>query len=193
MPSNALQKWLGLRSASLDEIEDAHRAVGGAGPGRRTATMQINCAYAVLLSSQFQGFCRDLHEEAMDHLLATSVLPPLQILVRMNIQFGRKMDRGNPNSGNLGSDFGRLGLNFWPQLDAHRVQNRHRRILLEELNEWRNAIAHQDFAGAMLKSGRVTLHLAQVQSWRKACDGLARSFDEVLRIHLHSLIGTYPW
>ena len=34
---------------------------------------------------------------------------------------------------------------------------------------------------AMLKGGRVVLPLSQVQGWRKTCDGLARSFDNVLR------------
>ena len=65
--------------------------------------------------------------------------------------------------------------------------------MLEQLNAWRNAIAHQDFPAAMLRGGRPALSLAQVQVWRKACDALARSFDEVMRIHLLGLIGRTPW
>ena len=37
------------------------------------------------------------------------------------------------------------------------------------------------------------LALAQVRVWRKACDGLARTFDEVLRDHLEALTGSAPW
>ena len=66
MPSLSLQHWNAVRLPRLDEIERAHSSVGGTGPGRRYATQQINHAYAVLLSSQFQGFCRDLHTESVD-------------------------------------------------------------------------------------------------------------------------------
>src|SRR5579884_2178893 len=65
VPSAAFQEWSTVRAASLDEVENAHRSVGGTGPGRRYATQQINQAYAVLLSSQFQAFCRDLHTECV--------------------------------------------------------------------------------------------------------------------------------
>ena len=69
MSSVALHHWLTARASALDEIEQAHRSVGGTGRGRRYATQQINQAYAVLLSSQFQGFCRNLHEECADYLV----------------------------------------------------------------------------------------------------------------------------
>jgi len=52
---------------ALDEIEAAHASVGGTGPGRRYATQQINQAYALLIASQFQGFCHDLHTESGLH------------------------------------------------------------------------------------------------------------------------------
>src|SRR5204863_6931974 len=117
----------------------------------------------------------------------------LRELLRNNLVFGRKIDRGNPSPGNLGSDFNRFGISFWALVDVHRPQNLARKVALEEMNEWRNAIAHQDFAASMLKAGRPGLTLAQVQTWRKACDGLARSFEEVLRRHLHILTGAVPW
>ena len=107
MPSFALQRWSGIRAAALDEIESAHRSVGGPGPGRRTATPQLNYAYAVLLSAQFQGFCRELHTEFADYLVASVPDPNLRILFRSGFLLNRKLDRGNPNVGNIGSDFGR--------------------------------------------------------------------------------------
>jgi hypothetical protein len=66
--SNAWQRWSGERRDALTEIREAHRSVGGRGRGRRYATLQLNHAYATLLSSQFQGYCRDLHTEVIDHL-----------------------------------------------------------------------------------------------------------------------------
>jgi hypothetical protein len=119
--------------------------------------------------------------------------PDLREMLRRNLLFGRKIDRGNPNPGNLGSDFNRFSLLFWSLVDIHRVQNPARKTALEELNDWRNAIAHQDFPASMLKVGRPNLTLAQVQTWRKAGDGLARSFDDVLRSNLQTLTGLVPW
>ncbi len=193
MPSLSLQRWLAERAVALDDIASAHRSVRGSGPGARAATQQINQAYAVLLAAQFQGFCRDLHSECADHFVAPVAGPDLQEMLRRNLLFARKIDRGNPNPGNLGSDFNRFNVAFWPLVERHRPQNVARKMALEELNDWRNAIAHQDFPASMLKAGRPSLTLVQVQTWRKACDGLARSFDDVLRSHLRTLTGAVPW
>jgi hypothetical protein len=118
MPSIAFQNWSAVRSAALDEIESAHRTVGGTGPGRRYATQQLNQAYAVLLSSQFQGFCRDLCTECVDHLLVAVADASLRAIYRRNMRYGRKLDTGNPNPGNIGADFDRFGLRFWPAVDG---------------------------------------------------------------------------
>ena len=45
MPSVSYDRWLIDRASALGEIEQAHRSVGGTGPGRRYATQQINQAY----------------------------------------------------------------------------------------------------------------------------------------------------
>jgi hypothetical protein len=147
----------------------------------------------VLLSSQFQAFCRVLHLECVDHLVAPVSSPVLRAMYRSGLLMSRKLDRGNPNPGNIGSDFNRFGLPFWPMVDANRPRNDFRRILLEDLNNWRNAIAHQDFLPAMLRGGRPILQMFQVQRWRKACDRLARSFDNVLHAYISSITGTAPW
>jgi hypothetical protein len=193
MPSIAFRDWIRARAAALDGIEDAHRSVGGSGPGRRIATQQLNQLYAVMLSSQFQAFCRDLHTECAKSLVAPVSAPDLQEALYANAVFGPKLDTGNPNPGNIGADFNRLRLMFWPTVDVDHPRNPQRKAVLEELNGWRNAIAHQSFAPSMLKGGRVVLPLSQVQGWRKACDRLARSFDKVLRGHLLTMTGVAPW
>src|SRR5580658_10831242 len=104
MPSLSLQKWFAERVAALADIESAHRAVRGSGPGARAATQQVNQAYAVLLSSQFQAFCRDLHSEAVDCICRTLSPTALQTVVHLRLIEGRKLDQGNPNPGNLGAD-----------------------------------------------------------------------------------------
>jgi hypothetical protein len=175
----------------LDEIENAHTSVGGTARGRRFATQQINHAYAILLSSQFQGFCRDLHSECADAIVALSTIG-IRAIVRPQFAWGRTLDRGNPSPGNLGSDFGRFGVDFWIEVRNDHHLNQRRRELLEELNAWRNAIAHQDFDPARL-GGTTILHLATVRQWRNSLDHLAVSFDNVMCTHLRTTLGTDPW
>lgn len=192
MPSNSLKYWSTIRAADLNEIENAHASVEGVGPGRRFATQQINQAYVVLLSSQFQGCCRDLHSECVGHLVRNLTDPAFEDVAFDNLTGNRALDRGNPTPGNIGSDFNRLGLPFWTEAIRHSAQNERRRASLEAMNAWRNAIAHQDFDPIKL-GGRVTLQLRQVKAWRGTCNQLARSFEAVLRMHLHSRIGAWPW
>ena len=188
VPSVALVRWSTDAQDALNEIEAAHRAVGGAGRGRRYATLQVNYAYAMLLSSQFQGFCRDLHTEAVDVLVGAVGLAVLRPLMRNGLVQGRKMDSGNPNPGNLGSDFGKLGMAFWPNVIALDGRNQARKDTLETLNVWRNAAAHQnwDEVGPALR-------LNQVQAWRAACRALAIDIDRVVGAHLAGLVGAAPW
>lgn len=189
MPSKSLIKWNGERAKALDEIEHAHLQVGGSRRGRRFATQQINYAYATLLSSQFQGFCRDLHSESMDHIVG---LVPINIrtFLRAEFLFGRSLDRQNPQPGAIGSDFNRLGVDFWTAIYAMSPKNLRRGELLEELNRWRNAIAHQDFDKM---GGTQTLHLVRVRKWRSAIGALAENFDQAMYDYLHGLLGRPPW
>jgi hypothetical protein len=128
MPSNSLLQWRGARAAVLDEIEAAHANVGGTERGRRYATQQINRAYAVLLSSEFQGFCRDLYSECMDHVLATAPAATRGV-IRTQFLWGRSLDRGNPQAGTIGSDFGRFGIPFWDEVYDLYALNKRRREL----------------------------------------------------------------
>ena len=113
MPSESLKRWINERIDALNEIEDAHESVGGSLRGRRYATQQINYAYAVILSGQFQAFCRDLRSESVDYLV-TVVPAVLQDSLRVEFLLNRTLDRGNPHPGGISSDFRRLGVDFWP-------------------------------------------------------------------------------
>jgi hypothetical protein len=189
--SAALDEWNTGRQVALDEIEDAHRSIGGTARGRRYATQQINQAYAVLLSSQFQGFCRGLHSECADFVVRIALPGGIQPALRALLVENRKLDKGNPNPGNIGSDFARFGLRFWDEVRNHDARTQSRLNRLQDLNDWRNAIAHQDFDPAVL--GGITLRLQRVQDWRRACRGLAMSFDAVMAAFLDSIVGHRPW
>jgi hypothetical protein len=191
MPSTSYQEWATTRRMALDEIARAHAAVEGSRPGRRYATQQINRAYAVLLASHFQGFCRDLHSECIDHVADSIPRAELRPVMRVEFTWNRQLDRGNAHSGSIGADFGRLGVEFWDEIDGHHAKNRGRRRSIDELNAWRNAIVHQSFDPA--KFPVTNLDLGRVRRWRMACDRLTRSFDEVMKRHLQALTGRPPW
>jgi hypothetical protein len=193
MPSRAYHHWHRGRSTELDQIEAAHALLGGTARGRRYTTQQVNRAYVVLLAAQFQGFVRDLHTESVDYLVDVISLPRFRTTIREEFLWNRQLDSRNANQGTIGGDFGRLGLvRFWALVDAIFVNNHRRRQALEEMNTWRNAIAHQKFDPAVL-GGSIILPLARVQRGRRACNRLARSFDRVLQTYIQSITGTNPW
>jgi hypothetical protein len=191
MPSVSYQHWRTTRAAALDRLEAAHAAVGGSGPGRRYATEQINQAYLVLLAAEFQGFCRALHSECVKAIV-TAVPTGLQTVFQESLILSRQINRGNATPSALGSDFGRLGIEFWPDLIERdpRVEDWQRS--LGKLHDWRNAIVHSDFA-PITSSGTMTLQLKDVRNYRSVCLRLARAFDELLRDELERIIGRAPW
>jgi hypothetical protein len=177
----------------LDEIAKAHVAVGGSARGRRFTTQQINQAYAVLLAAHFQGFCRDLHSECVDHILAVMAPPgPVWNYLQAEMARGRQVDRGNAQPSSIGADFGRFGLRFWPDMSTHDLKSLDWRNDLDLLNDWRNAIVHQDFTSPKL-GGIINLRLKQVRGWRNSCRRLALAMDKVVGQHIATLTGKSPW
>ena len=147
----------------------------------------------MLLASNFQGFCRDLHSECAAQLVSAIPLSPdLSSIFRGALTKARQLDRGNAQKESIGNDFGRFGIAFWERVESHKPRNAARKDDLSRLNEWRNAIAHENFDPTKL-GGATKLQLAQVKRWRSACEGLARSFDAVMRSHIRSLTGALPW
>jgi hypothetical protein len=196
VPSNSLLRWQADARSQLNEIVSAHAAVAAATPSGHAATEQVIHAYAMLLSSHFQRFCRDLHSEAIEHVCAEVPTVWVQWMLRARLIEGRKLDTGNPNPGNIGSDFKRFGLELWPSMVALDAGTSRRKLQLEQLNRWRNAIAHQDFTSPVdleLGAGRVDLRLADVDAWRAACDQLAATMDAAVAGWLVGLAGRRVW
>ena len=192
MPSRALRNSQTRSGKVLDEVEAAHAVVGGGRGARGFARQQINQAYVVLLSSQFQRFCRDLHSDAADFLAAQTAFASLAPLLTASLSNARRLDTGNPNAGNIGVDFSRFGFDIWSLAAQRNSRTPFRRERLEALNRWRNAVAHQDFRSPHLR-GRETVQLKEIRRWRAACGGLAVDFDAVLRVYLRSVAGVQPW
>jgi hypothetical protein len=197
MPSRALRAWQVERSSRLDRLLSAHAAVGGTGPGRRWATAELNHALVLRLASEFQGFARELHDEAVTALttfvaggradLAESLGAPYVV--------ARQLERGNAHPASLGHDFGLFGIYLWDELaTAYPARTPTWRARLVALNHARNALAHDNTD----KLARVTvagwpMTLRSVRRWRKSLDGLTTAMDHVTRRRLVRLTGTVPW
>jgi hypothetical protein len=191
MPSASHARWASAGALALNQIEAAHRSVGGPKPGRRYATEQINHAYAVLLLSQFQRYCRDLHSESVEFFLPAGLSEEWRGVLRKSFLQGRKLDSGNPNPGNIGADFSRFGIRLWDEVGAVDLGNLDHKDALQSLSLWRNAIAHQDFSGSNL--GSLSLRFETVRSWRRSCRCLATAFDRVMRAWIREVTGRIPW
>jgi hypothetical protein len=143
-----------------------------------------------MLSAEFQGFCKDLHRECAEHF-AAQVPAGIEDVILQQFLAQRLLDRGNPNPGNIGADFNRLGLKLFDEAfrTDHRVLTW--RQELDTLNEWRNAVAHNDYTAPRITAR--TLTMARLRSWRSACNHLSSVFDRVLGRHLELKTRVKPW
>jgi hypothetical protein len=192
MPSVALREWQTTATAALNAIAAARARTADTGPERRHASRELNFAYVVLLTAHFQRFCRDLHTEAVDHIVGVVAPAAVQDVVLTQMLEGRQLGRRNPTPSTLTADFGRLGFDIWLDLRRSHALNDKRRATLTNLTTWRNAIAHGDVGEAMLVP-RPPLHRRHVETWRATCRALAGQLDLVVGRRVASLVGRKPW
>jgi hypothetical protein len=195
MASRALGEWQVDASAAFDEIENAHRAVGGVKPGRRFLTQQLNYAYTTLLAARFQGFVRALHTQTVDAIADGAHNAAYRRLLRESLAWGRALDRHNAQPNSIEDDFSRFGLNVWSQVDRERSGNDERRKKLWALITWRNAIAHDDIDIKLTRGALdpVTVSLGTCRTWRSTLNVLATSLDKVAADHCQTLGLPRPW
>lgn len=169
------------------------------GRGRQWRTGEINAAIIVRVAVEFQGYSRDLHDEAVDHLVKHLAVTnqALAPVLRSSLTLNRGLDRVNAQPSSLGSDFGRLGMSFWPLLKttypAHADQWN---SVLETLNKARNGIAHHDEGKLreVADEGWPTRRLRTAERFRRSLHQLVDGMDTVVGVHLQSLIGgSPPW
>lgn len=193
--SRSLQEWQNDASAAFDEIEKAHRAVGGTKPGRRFLTQQVNYAYVTLLAARFQGFARSLHTQTADVIAAGAHNTPYQLLLLESLTRNRALDKHNAQPNAIAEDFDRFGLDVWQRVDAARKDNDERRKKLWALITWRNAIGHYDIDAKLAKGALdpVTITLGTCTGWRSTLGVLASSLDKVAADQCEALGLPRPW
>jgi hypothetical protein len=208
--SSALEKWTDERCAGLDSLEDVHGKVTGKQRGRQRATGHLNRSLFVALSAEFQGFCRDLHEDAAIHVTESIRLAPenakiapvvLNALVRERVlslaaksQKERRLDTGNVNVDALASDYSMLGMDLWADLaKKYPAKTPKWKTNLNRLNEVRNGVAHSDADKLVRAHREYGLTLATFTRWRSSLNGAAHAMDKAVNAYLWDLTGSEPW
>jgi hypothetical protein len=190
--------WLSSRVDRLNELFDTHTTLAGTLPGKRWGTEQINWATVLRIAGEFQGFARDLHDEASAYAVSRTALVSgaTADLLRQYLTLNRQLDRGNAQPASLGSDFGRLGMSFWPDLTAHKVMASRWNDSLSRLNQARNGIAHDDQAKmrAVASAGWPLSHRRTAERFLRDVKQLVDAMDIVVGAHLQTLFGgPSPW
>jgi hypothetical protein len=185
MPSAALLYWRNDRQPRLTQIDTQCATSLALVPPNPHLIDENLRGFVVLLSAHFQGFCRELYLEA-SQIVVSRARPSLQPLFQRQFTSHLKLDHGNPNLSNIRGDFERFGFLFdlvaVDPANAARLQN------LSELNRWRNIAAHH----ATIPPG-APLSLADLQTWRISCDGLATSLDARMYNVLRRILRRAPW
>jgi hypothetical protein len=192
--SAALEEWQGASSGALDEIESLHLQVERSVVNGMALTQQLDYSYAALITAHFQTYCRAVHTEAAQVLVA-AVRDPLSTVLGASLTERRYLDKGNPTPGGLSGDFARFDFRFWPAVEADDQDNKSRKAKLEQLCEWRNGIVHGDIH-RKLEAGLLVppdLDLETCKEWRRALDALAVSIDRTLAIRCLELGAPKPW
>jgi hypothetical protein len=161
-------------------LEHVHGTMTGKRRGRQYATDQLNLALFVSLAAQFQGFCRDLQDDAAIQI-ARSLAPgnDQQIPVVLNaLVRARKLDVGNVSTGGIGNDFANLGMTFWPDVrSAYPAKGPKWNNTIDDLNDVRNAVAHSDGAKLAEVRHKQPLSLATFRNWRSSLHTASSGFD----------------
>jgi hypothetical protein len=159
---------------------------------------QADMLLVMRMAAEFQGFARDLHDEAAEFLTlgATSGNQALASVLRIGIAAGRALNSRNANSGTLAADFSRIGLIFWPAIKTQEpVSGPVWEVDLNNLVKMRNAIAHDDRAQLLkLEQNGFRLERTLTKRWHDSLDSLAATMDDVVASYLGRTLGvSQPW
>jgi hypothetical protein len=157
----------------------------------------MNFALIVRLASEFQGYCRDLHEESIDHVVGNLSLTPgpgLYAILRGSFFTPkRQLDTGNPTWSTLCTDFKRIGLDLTILKQKHQARYSIWCETVENLLRARNAIAHANDQEINNCRQANPLTLATFRTWRGRVNRIAGNMDKLAEAELTSLTGVTPW
>lgn len=199
MVSSALKSWRGKRRDDIDQLLSTHRVITGGRRGRQWETEHMNFALITRLAAEFQGYCRDLHTEAVDHIVTMASIPNpnLNLIFRSAYIDRRMLKVGNPSWANLCKDFNMFGMDLKSAMESQFGQARFGtwRLALDDLVDARNAIAHSN--DEEIKKCRAKhphgLSVRSARGWRAKLNSFTAGLDIVVGKHLKGLTGLGPW
>lgn len=208
--SDALERWQFERAQALDSLDAIHGKITGRKRGRKYDTKHLNRALFVALAAEFQGFCRDLHEDAAIHIVNSLQTVPgngrivpvvLDALVRERTispnrrpDKDRRLDKGNADFSALVTDFATLGIHLGDELKQRYPKKAPKwEKTLKALSDARNGIAHSDTEKLTSSHRDHGLTLATFRRWRSSLNGASDAMDRVVSAYLSDLTGAKPW
>ncbi|QUC56032.1 hypothetical protein IOD14_04070 [Streptomyces sp. A2-16] len=196
MTSQALTDWSAKRALCIDLAWQMHSAQVAA----TTAGWEVDQALAVVLqrmATEFQGFCRALHDEASEFFAVTASNgnPQLESTLRQLLTKGRDVDKGNAHNEAIARDFAKFGFLFWPAMTAADSRARTWPTELKKITEMRNGVAHDDVAKLRTLAGEgYFLNEPTLKAWQTNLDDVATVMDDVVGLSLGALLGVpRPW
>ncbi|WP_143031627.1 hypothetical protein [Actinacidiphila guanduensis] len=196
MTSLALTDWNNSRRGKITLLWNLHSQLSGP----QSAAWHAEAALAMVLqrmATEFQGFARGLHDEATEvfvrHVAAGST--NLETILRERMTADRALNKGNAHDDAVKRDFSRLGLTFWPTMQAADKRANTWEKELRKIVEMRNGVAHDDTGKILRLNGDgYNLDVPTLQSWHKMLDELCVCMDDVVGTYLSALLGIQrPW
>lgn len=154
---------------------------------------QLNRSTFVALVAQFQTYCRNVHDDAIE-VHADEANPRQVEVLRLLLTQGRKLDAGNPRSSALGSDFDRLGFRLIPALRAEGGTVSATLADLDVLVDFRNAVSHgnESELAAIVARGSIAATIVSYRHFRKRISALVVTLDRVVAKQLGVVLGVAP-
>jgi hypothetical protein len=193
--SKALADWQSDRAQRIERLRAAHSAFLHTEAGHAFGAKEIEHSLILRLASEFQGFARDLHSEAVDAVLDWLCPddPALRKVLRTPYLDSRRLDLGNADPKGIAHDFNLLGIAFWPELGARNATAQQWRGHLGALNTARNGLMHSDDGKInRLVSSGWPLGLRSAELWRASLDQLAGAMDDLVGARVGGLTGRRP-
>jgi hypothetical protein len=194
MPSVARSSWTTSRAKRLNQLAEAHRLLRENGPRNSNPLEALNWSMVLVLASEFQGFARELHDEAAEFLASSMARGDLRYfeIARNNLTAKRELDSVNAKPSSINTDFKRLGISdLWAEIERSNPAGAHWRAQLGTLNAARNAIAHNN--PDKLQVLGVPINAKTIRSWRGYCNKVSWKMDVLVQNYLLTTTGIRPW